>query len=191
MYIFFDTETTGVPRNYKASPKDLNNWPRITQFAFIVTDEKFNIVKTFQALLQPDGWEVPTEKFFIDNNMSTERCKLEGLKAEIVLSEFVKWVNKSDYMVAHNMNFDRPIVTAEMIRYGFSVDKKPIPICTMLSTKRWMNLPRMKWPRLDELHQRCFGFGFDNAHDALADVRATVNCMKYLVENKIIETWTS
>ena len=89
MYIFFDTETTGVPRNYKASPNDLNNWPRITQFAFIVTDEKFNIVKTFQALLQPDGWEVPKEKFFIDNNMSTERCKLEGLKAEIVLSEFV------------------------------------------------------------------------------------------------------
>lgn len=191
MYIFFDTETTGKPINYKASPKDLNNWPRITQFAFIVTDSNFNVLKTFQALIQPDGWEIPKEKFFIDNNMSTERCKLEGLNIRIVMAEFVSWVNKCDFMVAHNINFDRPIVTAEMIRYGFKVDKKPIPICTMLSTKRWMNLPRMKWPRLDELHQRCFGFNFDNAHDALADVRATVNCMKYLHENKIIEQWVS
>jgi DNA polymerase III subunit epsilon len=29
MYLFFDTETTGIPRNYKAPVADLQNWPRL------------------------------------------------------------------------------------------------------------------------------------------------------------------
>lgn len=31
MILFFDTETTGVPKDYNGSPYDLNNWP---QFLF-------------------------------------------------------------------------------------------------------------------------------------------------------------
>jgi len=29
MYLFFDTETTGLPRNWKAPVTDLDNWPRM------------------------------------------------------------------------------------------------------------------------------------------------------------------
>ena len=35
MYLFFDTETTGLPRNWKAPITDLNNWPRLVQLAYI------------------------------------------------------------------------------------------------------------------------------------------------------------
>jgi uncharacterized protein YprB with RNaseH-like and TPR domain len=35
MYLFFDTETTGLPKNWKAPVTDLNNWPRLVQFAFL------------------------------------------------------------------------------------------------------------------------------------------------------------
>ncbi len=31
MYLFFDTETTGLPKNWKASLTDLNNWPRLSE----------------------------------------------------------------------------------------------------------------------------------------------------------------
>lgn len=31
MILFFDTETTGVPKNYKAPVTDLENWHRPTQ----------------------------------------------------------------------------------------------------------------------------------------------------------------
>ena len=30
-YLFFDTETTGVPRNYYAPVTDTNNWPRLEE----------------------------------------------------------------------------------------------------------------------------------------------------------------
>jgi hypothetical protein len=35
MYLFFDTETTGLPSNYKAPATDLNNSPRLVQLAWL------------------------------------------------------------------------------------------------------------------------------------------------------------
>jgi len=35
MYLFFDTETTGLPKNWKAPIEDLNNWPRLVQLAWL------------------------------------------------------------------------------------------------------------------------------------------------------------
>ena len=31
MYLFFDTETTGLPKNWKTPLNDLNNWPRLSE----------------------------------------------------------------------------------------------------------------------------------------------------------------
>ena len=44
MYLFFDTETTGLPKNWKASVTDLNNWPRLVQLAYLFYDKNGNIV---------------------------------------------------------------------------------------------------------------------------------------------------
>lgn len=38
MYLFFDTETTGLPMNWKAPITDFNNWPRLVQLAFLTFD---------------------------------------------------------------------------------------------------------------------------------------------------------
>lgn len=35
---FFDTETTGLPKNWRAPMHDLDNWPRIIQLAYLVFD---------------------------------------------------------------------------------------------------------------------------------------------------------
>ena len=31
MYLIFDTETTGLPKNWKAPLTDFDNWPRMVQ----------------------------------------------------------------------------------------------------------------------------------------------------------------
>ncbi|KAF0237889.1 MAG: DNA polymerase III subunit [Prolixibacteraceae bacterium] len=42
MYLFFDTETTGLPKNWKAPVTDLNNWPRLVQLAYLLYDSDGN-----------------------------------------------------------------------------------------------------------------------------------------------------
>ena len=95
MYLFFDTETTGKAKNFNASFKDTDNWPRVTQLAWQVYNEEGKLFKSFSSLIKPDGWEVPKEKFFIDHNMSTERCANEGVPIIDILSKFIEQINKS------------------------------------------------------------------------------------------------
>lgn len=71
MYIFFDTETTGLPKNWSAPVTDVNNWPRVIQLAYVVTDTNFNVIETFCELVKPDGWVIPEQKFWIDHVYST------------------------------------------------------------------------------------------------------------------------
>lgn len=135
--IVADTETNGKPLNYRASMREVEAWPRITQIAWKVIDveEELELIE-FQSLIYPDGWTIPEEPFFIENNMSTERCIQEGKPIEYVLNRFVEDVSDVDLLVCHNVNFDRNVIGAEMIRAGISTNKRLTPICTMeLSTE--------------------------------------------------------
>ena len=37
-FVAFDTETTGLPKEYDAPYTDIDNWPRLVQLAWIVYD---------------------------------------------------------------------------------------------------------------------------------------------------------
>ena len=43
-----------------------------------------------------------------------------------------------------------------------------------------------KWPKLFELHQKLFGVGFEEAHDAGVDIRATAKCFWELRKLKVL-----
>lgn len=178
-YLFFDTETTGKPIRYNAPMTDVNNWPRITQIAWVVYNEQEELVESKTSLIKPDGWQVPKEQFFIDNNMSTERCEAEGLPLSNILEIFTDHAKNCEYLIAHNISFDYNVLGAEMIRYKASVGKQLKQVCTMKSSTNHCQLPGpygFKWPKLEELHQVLFGCGFDGAHDALSDVITTAKC---------------
>lgn len=189
MYLFFDTETTGKITDYKASFKEVEKFPRITQFAWQVYNSEGKLFKSFQSLVKPDGWEVPKEEFFIKNNMSTERCELEGRPIKPMLEQFLIELNACKYLLAHNMNFDLPVTASEMYRLGFQAQNKPQKICTMQSTTDICRLPGpygFKWPSLHELHKFLFGCDFEGAHDASDDVTATAKCFFELKKQNLL-----
>lgn len=185
MYLFFDTETNGKAISFSAPASDSDNWPRITQLAWQLygSDEKLISEKSY--LIKPDGWVVPKEKFFIDNNMSTERCEEFGIPLSEAIADFLKDMNQSEYLIAHNMNFDEPVIFSEFIRLKITPEKMPKKFCTMLESVNFCKLPgyygKYKWPSLTELHTKLFGEGFDGAHDAMMDVSI---CSKSFFELK-------
>lgn len=191
--LFFDTETNGLPINYKASYTDVNNWPRVIQLGFSLTDEKGNVLRERNFFVKPDGWEVPKEKFLIENGHSTERCEEEGWPIIEILDEFMQAKQEADLLVAHNLNFDHRIVWAEFIRAGMQPRSGMLKICTMMASTKYCNLPQtngrggVKWPKLEELHRCLFASDFEGAHDAMADIQATVKCFFALVELGVIE----
>lgn len=85
MYLFFDTETTGLPRYMNAKVTDLDNWPRVIQLAWILLDENLQEVDSFCKLIKPDKWEIPVLKFWLDNGYSTEKNMKEGMPMQMAL----------------------------------------------------------------------------------------------------------
>lgn len=179
MYLFFDTETTGLPKNWKAPVTNLNNWPRLVQLAYIFYDNRGNKLSEGDYIIKPDGFVIPEDASRV-HGISTEMANLKGKSLIIVLKEFQSLVNEADYLVAHNMSFDEKIIGAELLRTGMpeSLQAKN-RICTMKSTTSFcaINGPYgYKWPKLSELHFKLFNTGFEEAHNAAVDINATAKC---------------
>ena len=179
MYLFFDTETTGLPRNWRAPVTDVNNWPRLVQLAYMSYDSNGNHVSGGDFIIKPEGFTIPADASGV-HRITTERAIREGHSIAGVLQHFDALVREASFLVAHNMSFDEKIIGAEFIRNGMQnslVSKKKI--CTMQSTTNFCAIPGpygYKWPKLSELHYKLFGTGFDEAHNAAVDITATVKC---------------
>lgn len=191
--IFFDTETNGKPKRYNASMADVNNWPRVTQLAWLIAEsETGEAVLSHQSLITPDGWTIPKEEFFIKNNMSTERCEANGKPLTEIIELFNSHIDLHavDIIVAHNMDFDINVLGAEMIRIKVKPNRKLKRICTMQNSTDLCQLPGQygyKWPRLEELYQFLFNGKFGGAHDALNDVHACKECFFELVKRGVVK----
>ncbi len=179
MYLFFDTETTGLPRNWKAPVTDLNNWPRMVQVAWIFCDNDGNHLETEDHIIKPENFIIPIEASKV-HGISTEKAISEGISLEKVLISFNELVNEADFIVGHNISFDEKIMGAELLRKNIRSNfESKTKLCTMKASTDYLKLPGpygYKWPKLSELHIELFGHDFESAHDASADIHATQKC---------------
>jgi DNA polymerase III epsilon subunit-like protein len=156
----------------------------------VLLDENFEQVEQYCELIQPDGWQVPTDHFWIEHGYTTDKNQKHGVPMSHALKHFCNAVDRSNVLVAHNMSFDHPILSAEMKRYNVTPTRKPeTKICTMKQTVDFCRIHKksgtgFKYPRLNELHQKLFDIDFENAHDALSDVHATARCFVKLKKMK-------
>ena len=187
--LYFDTETTGVPLNYKAPSSDTNNWPRLVQLAWILTDEEGTRIHTGNLVIKPDGFVIPADATKV-HGITTQRAKEEGVPLAEVIERFKSDLDMATYIVGHNIEFDKKIVGAEMIRLGMKDDlEKKKSYCTMQSSIDFCKIPGKygyKYPKLQELYRKLFGEDFEDAHNAMSDIEATEKCFWELRKRKLI-----
>lgn len=182
-YLFFDTETTGVPQNYNAPISDLQNWPRLVQLSWILCDQQGNDIETGNDIVKPNGFIIPEAASNV-HQITTIHTIVTGTDLSTVLNKFISVSKQAKYLVGHNVSFDINVVGAELLRIksDYSIANKA-SIDTMLKSINYCAIPsglsygdKYKWPKLQELHKKLFGYEFEDAHDAMADIRATKKC---------------
>ena len=189
MYLFFDTETTGLPKNWKASITDVDNWPRIVQLAWQYYDNNGQLIMEQERIIKPVGFTIPTQASDI-HGVTTERALSEGIDLKEALLEFADVLSVATHLVAHNIDFDHSVTGAEFIRTNIPLDLFSLNrVDTMKSTTDLLKLPGrfgFKYPNLTELHNYLFQEGFDGAYDALVDVRACARCFFELQKQGVL-----
>ncbi|MEM7296681.1 MAG: DNA polymerase III subunit alpha [Bacteroidota bacterium] len=192
MYLIFDTETTGLPKNYNAPLEDLDNWPRLVQLAWQVHGNDGSLITAHNFIVKPEGFTIPFNAQKI-HGISTKRALDEGHDLSEVLSIFSEDLKKVKAVIGHNVEFDLNIVGAEYLRKELTNDLGELDsIDTKDASTDYVAIPggkggKFKWPTLTELHTKLFGEVFDDAHDAAYDVDATSRCFFGLLTEGVVK----
>jgi DNA polymerase III subunit alpha len=187
MYLVFDTETTGLPKNYNAPVSDTDNWPRVVQLAWQLHDEWGQLVEQADFIIRPEGFNIPISSQKI-HGISTELAEMAGEDVTFVLSKFENAVSRAKFLVGHNVSFDINSLGCEFVRLGVSspMEGKPVLDTCTEATASLLKLPggkggKFKLPTLTELYSFLFDEGFAEAHNATADVEATTRAFLELI----------
>lgn len=193
-FMFFDTETTGFIPDY-TEVEDFESFPYPVQIAWAVFDYHGNLIKERDfILLQPI--EIPADAVKV-HKISTEKMLEKGVDPIPVYEEFVSDLKSSNYLIAHNLEYDDKVLKAEFIRRGLKktlLSKKRI--CTMKKFKKFCDIPfksgtGVKFPKLSELAVCTFNIRLDpsrftikGGHNAMVDVKVTAMCFF-----ELLHTW--
>ena len=192
MYLIYDTETTGLPKNFSAPVTDSENWPRLVQVAWQLHNSMGELIEVKNFIIKPVDFTIPFNAEKI-HGISTQHALAHGVDLSFVLEEFNKAIEQSEFVVGHNIIFDINIMGAEFHRTQI---ESPLAQKKSIDTKNegteFCAIPggrggKFKWPTLTELHVKLFKEGFAEAHNASADVEATTRCFLELIRLRVID----
>jgi DNA polymerase-3 subunit epsilon len=188
--LFYDTETSGfLQKGAEKLPAIEQPW--IVQMGMILTDGETDfhrmsfMINSIDREISPGAEKV--------HGISREMTKngISELMAAAILS---RMLTNADLLVCHNVAFDIPMTALMYRRIGeendaLRIEKFP-SLCTMKETTDFCAIPtkwgKPKWPKLEELEKKLFGFCMEGAHDALNDCEKTRKCYFELKDRKII-----
>lgn len=202
--IFYDTETTGLPL-FK-EPSEHPSQPHIVQLAACLVDlDTRKTISSIDVICYPDGWEIPGEVAAI-HGINTDLAKRVGIPEKQAVDLFMQlWAGPGRTRIAHNEQFDARILRIALKRFVDQPDEV-LPIsetwktgtsaCTAILSKPILNLPptekmkatnfKVKTPNLGEAYRHFMGHDFENAHSAMADVRACMDVYFAIIDAKQI-----
>lgn len=188
MFLIFDTETTGLPKNYKGSIYDSENWPYIVQLSYILFDCTQNkIIRNVNDIIKVKN--IPASSTEI-HQITQEISDTKGILIKEALNRFNKMAKQATRLIAHNIQFDKKLIIVESIRNKIAsvFVNKPTLYCTMKTTielckieKEWSDGTKYyKYPTLSELHYYLFSTMPKGTHNAQNDILICLRCYYYL-----------
>lgn len=196
-YLFYDTETSGfLPKNAEALPIEEQPW--IVQMGMILTNEN-KILSRMSFLIRPDITYGEPDRTISPGAEKIHKISIKdcasGIYEEQATDLLCSFIGHSDVIVCHNVKFDIPMTCLMFLRNSYTVEaqllEKKKTICTMQSSTKYCAIPAkwgFKWPKLEELHEKLFGYKPDSEvlHDALEDCFYTKKCFFEMKERGII-----
>jgi DNA polymerase III epsilon subunit-like protein len=200
--LVFDTETTGLPQTKIINPETLDKWPTILQFSYIIFDTQLNeIIEIKDYIIKiKENIIIPEDSIKI-HGIKNENILKNGVLINIVLSEFFHNLKNIDILVGHNIYFDLNMIKIELLRiiYENELSKKEIKnfkynlhfitnynniYCTLKETINLCNIKSinkygkeyLKYPKLNELHEKLFNSSPKKLHNSLIDILITLRC---------------
>jgi DNA polymerase-3 subunit epsilon len=159
LFTCIDTETTGLNKNTD----------RIIQLAVSKFDENFKIIADKVWYIKPSGvWKINPDAEAV-HKISEEFINENGVSLKSIVAEFLELIKDTTILTYNGSTFDISFIQREFEREGLDTGFENHEFIDGYDIER-----RMNSNKLSDVYRRYYGEDFDNAHDALADVHATI-----------------
>jgi DNA polymerase-3 subunit epsilon len=111
LYFFFDTQTTGIPWNYKTQASDLRNCLRLVQLAWVLAVEEANELANAEYIIKPVGFTIPQDAFTI-HGITTEMAAPKRVGLKFILTTVTPSIKQAFVLISYNVQFDEKILDA-------------------------------------------------------------------------------
>ena len=179
MYLFFDTETTGLEN------------PQLVQLAYILSDAGGRVIEQNDFIVKPYGFEIPADSVKF-HGITTEIANEKGILISEALENFKRILTKSEYVVGHNVAYDMKVMNLAFEKFGYrQMFLKKKLICTANDIKTVRLFPNFmkkitnRQP-LSTLYYNLFNEKLANAHTANADTIALYKCFWVLKSKNLL-----
>lgn len=182
-FTVLDTETTGINIDHENNPKFNRNKPpaNVIQLGAVKVNKNGSITDEYNQLIKP---RVPIEPGAEKvHGISAEKVKNSPSMKKLLQDGLLERLSDGP-IVAYNANFDVSLMNYE-IREANKGSKKHVeeidysrvidPFILVQRIHPYVGVSK----KLTEQHKWFFGEDVEGAHDAVADVKATVNILKY------------
>ncbi|WGH25143.1 MAG: DNA polymerase III subunit alpha [Candidatus Shikimatogenerans bostrichidophilus] len=188
MFLFFDTETTGLPKNNSFKKKDIYNWPRLIQISWQYYN-KFGKLINFNNL-----YVKPKKKYKISFNsikihgINNNFLKKYGKNLKKILKKFFLVLKTSKLVIGHNITYDINILISEYFRYKKYPCIKELLKKKIIDTQRIFNFNYNKWISLDKLYNILYNIKYKYIlHNSYIDICITILCFLKLIYYKVLK----
>lgn len=212
--LIFDVETTGLlPKKTKGVDViPIDQYPYILQLSFALYDiYNRNIIRSYDSYVRiPEHIEISE---YVTNltGINKEICQTKGNSIINVLSQFYDAYMICEGLVAHNIDFDKKMISIEIER-NRELIMKTAPYCSTIFNPVYQKIKNIeeyctmkygtdvadmknesglkKWPRLIELYGKLFDGEIPKGlHNSMNDVLACLRCylkMRHGINQTII-----
>lgn len=189
--LVFDTETTGLPKYRNSSIYKPEDWPHVVQLSFLLYDAAQNeVLDSGDYVIRiPDGVTIEAGAINV-HGITLNKCREIGVPMLDALNHFNHSGVQADVFVAHNIIFDKRLLTVESKRLGikhpfgekgswkpdFCTMKESINLCKIITKNARSGETYFKYPKLSELHNHLFGYVPEGLHDSMSDILCCLRC---------------
>lgn len=203
----FDVETTGLlPRGLSLLPSTVNQFPYIIQLSYILYNTRRKSIEQVSDMhVRIPSSVTLSPKITELTGITRQKCD-SGIPILTALQNFYDAYQSCEWVVAHNIKFDRSMIRVELQRHADVLEGPLAPMSRMFD--KTTEIPReyctmfhgidlcsimvkskagdlyKKWPRLEELYNKLFPdeLSPDGFHNAYIDMLVCLRC--YLEMNK-------
>lgn len=188
MHLIIDVETTGLPKGYNISFKNLECYDnaRIVSICWSILNENLDRVIHKYYIVKPDSFIVNEDSTKI-HGITHEEALSQGTLANVIFANLYVDIirHNCQTFVAHNVSFDFKIILSELYRRNLNKYIWKLcslkRVCTMKMGKEYFNLA--KFPKLSETYKLITNCELEGAHNASIDVAACENIYKHMLNN--------